>query len=244
MSIDVNNYNSNTVEQLRNYLDALGYYTNMRMNKNKLIDKCKEHRNYEQTSYKYDTLHKPWLIRFGEIAPAADAIKFGNLNKRLRSILSLNFLWQKLSMSLPRYQELHPVDLRRNQKEGFWKNWYQNNRFRYVEKTSSYCATRILRGGARLQTVYPRVGSTLVASKLVGNVMQTVRYVCVEVKLLSKGQNKNLPKEIKIAPIRKVDRVPGKCVLLGYFNHDVITDKIGESGEVDRKYTILDPELY
>ena len=235
------NFNSLTINELQKWLKEHGYYVHYKMNKHILVKKCEEHESWEKNPIKFDMLDKCILTHFGNVVDPRLAVKFGNLNKRLRNILSSNFIWLRLSKTLNRFDDIHPSDLRRMQPEGFWKNWYMSNCPTSIIASSSYYAKRQLRGGDIIETIYPSTGSILLREiiDLTGN-KKHIRYVCVEVIKLTRGPNKGLPKEIKLAVIHKEGSILDPS-LISYHKHDIITDKIGESGRISSDFMIKVP---
>lgn len=235
----------NTIHEIQTYVRAEGYFVNTRLNKNQLLDKVNAHIEYLETSYKFDQLDKVVLDHFAMIIPAHIVILFGNTCRRLKSILDLNYIWLKLCKPLPRFKEIHPIDLQRKQPEGFWKTWFKDNSPSKIISCPSYYARRKVRGDNYVETIYPCVGSILTKNNIDQNgILVTINFVCTEVQTLGRGDNKGLPKQIKIAPIVTSFKDKSGYMYHSYFRHDLIGVKVTSGGEIESIYEVLPPERY
>jgi hypothetical protein len=227
----------NTIPTIQKWLQEQGYYVSTRWNKTQLIEKVNEHFTYHRTKYKFDKLDKVILHHFSRCVEPMLVIRFANTCKRFRTLMNTNFTWHRICQSMDKYADIHELDLQRVQPEGFWREWYLQNCLRVVKRCPSYYANREVRGGAIISTIYPNTGSILVDRLMLAH----PRFVCVEVTLLARGGNKNLPKVVKIAPLVEQN---SDSTLHYYRQSEVITMKIGEAGEIDDRYTVVIPESY
>lgn len=69
---------------------------------------------------------KEALIHFSTVIDIHTTTRLSSTCKRLRAILAMNLVWQnKASRYIPEYLQIHPLDFKVKQPEGFWFNWFK-----------------------------------------------------------------------------------------------------------------------
>lgn len=191
MRDDLNTY---TISELKEWLDGLGYYLPSKINKNSLVDKGNEHREWLKSFKFFDRIPQEWFVHFAGCIQISQVLLLSYTCKRLRKFLTYNLTWEMHSKRLIAYDTIHPEDLKRKQPEGFWLKWYINNSPHFTTTEPPFLGQITHRNNV-YDVWIPVVGSLF-------NDGQKA-FVCIKIVLYKKGKNQNLPKHITISPCRE-----------------------------------------
>jgi hypothetical protein len=191
------------------------------------------------------------LVKMSELWEVPEILLLARCSKTLNHGLSHNLVWQHRAESeIAEYQTIHPLDLKRMQREGFWKVWYLTRVLRpmpiYLPQFYKLHFKDEDDMKRDLEVLLPEVGSLCYMNQLVSvgpagaANTKKVYYVVLEQKLNQKGY----PFEYRMSQIETDENEALIKRKTKYRKVNEITIKCAKDGNLSTHMNILDITMY
>ena len=235
------------VSDLKAELDRIGLWYPPRATLSVLRACAEKHLVWKKKFAFFDEMSNDIIVLLGKcLLDWSSVCKLAATCKRLNSLLSHNSVWHWRSKELDGYDQLpKPWKVSGAAPDGYWKSWFLD----HVPRSTIVippCHVSYRSRGCVHNVFMPEIGSLLGThphGNRFGAAPDLVAWICVDVTKYSRGQNKDLPKTITVAPVKQA---MGYCLAnrrCDYTIEDRVTLKTSETGRFG-SHTVIQLTYY